>query len=346
METIFQDVRYSMRQMCNSPGFFLVAVLTLALGIGANTAIFSVVNTVVLQPLPYQRADSLARIWGNNPKKGVEIDLLSPADVQDLRNQNRVFKDVGFATDQVYNLTNAGDPESLLGYQFSANFFHVLGVNPILGRTFAPGEDTAGHDHVVVLGHRLWQKRFGGNPNVVGTTITLNDQPYTVIGVMPAEFYYPVRDNELWTPLVIPADAVTNHGVRFLRVLARLKPGVSMQRAQAEVSTIAARIAAQHPDTSANQGARVVSIKDDITSDIRPALWALMGAVGFVLLIACSNVANLLLAAAVSDGKRSAFSDGGSCWRRIGGCGSEWAGGDVSSYHFESQHSPRRKYSH
>jgi putative ABC transport system permease protein len=255
-----------------------------------------VINTVLLQPLPYKNASALVKIWGANPKKGIDVDLMSPGDFQDLRSQSRVFEEIGSSTDQVYNLTNAGNPESLPGYQLSANFFKLLGVSPILGRTFSAGEDTPGHDRVVVLSYGLWRRRFGGDPGVVGKTITLNGEPYVAIGVMPANFYYPVRDNELWTPIVVPPGTVTDRSIRFLRVLARLKPGAFLQQAQAETDTIAARIAVLHPDTNAGQSTRVVSVEEEATRDIRPALLALMGAVGLVLLIACANVANLLLA--------------------------------------------------
>jgi len=296
MSGVGQGLRYATRQLRRSPGFAAVAVMMLALGIGANTAIFSVINTVLLQPLPYKNASALVKIWGANPKKGIDVDLMSPGDFQDLRSQSRVFEEIGSSTDQVYNLTNAGNPESLPGYQLSANFFKLLGVSPILGRTFSAGEDTPGHDRVVVLSYGLWRRRFGGDPGVVGKTITLNGEPYVAIGVMPANFYYPVRDNELWTPIVVPPGTVTDRSIRFLRVLARLKPGAFLQQAQAETDTIAARIAVLHPDTNAGQSTRVVSVEEEATRDIRPALLALMGAVGLVLLIACANVANLLLA--------------------------------------------------
>ena len=296
MTRLVQDFRYAVRQFQKSPGFISIAVVTLALGIGANTAIFSVINTVLLRPLPYQDPGALVKIWGTNPKKGVDIDLVSPGDFQDLRSQSRTFQEIGSSTDQVYNLTNAGDPESLLGYQLSANFFGLLGADPTLGRIFSAGEDAPGHDHVVVLSYRLWQRRFGGNQEVLGKTVTLNGEPYTVIGVMPREFYYPVRDNELWTPFVISPAALGDRSGRFLRVLARLNPSVTLQQAQAETDTIAARIAATHPDTNSGQSTRIVSVEEEATQDIRPALLALMGAVGFVLLIACANVANLLLA--------------------------------------------------
>jgi putative ABC transport system permease protein len=299
MTRLIQDFRYAVRQFRKSPGFISVAVITLALGIGANTAIFSVVNAVLLRPFPYRDPGALVKVWGVNPKKGVDVDPMSPGDFHDLRNQSHVFQEIGSSTDQVYNLTNAGDPESLLGYQLSANFFGLLGADPILGRTFASGEDISGHDHVVVLSYRLWQRRLGGDPEVLGKAITLNGEPYTVIGVMSRDFYYPVRDNELWTPFVIPPAALADRSVRFLRVLARLKPSVSLQQAQAEADTIAAGIAAQHADTNSGQSTRIVSIEEEATRDIRPALLALMGAVGFVLLIACANVANLLLARSV-----------------------------------------------
>ena len=299
MTRLIQDIRYAVRQFRKSPGFISLAAITLALGIGANTAIFSVINAVLLQHLPYRNPGALVKIWGTNPQQGADVDAISPGDFQDFRSRSHVFQEIGYSTDQVYNLTNSGDPESLLGYQLSANFFALLGADPILGRTFASGEDTSGHDHVVVLSYRLWQRRFGGKPEVLGKALTLNGEPYTVIGVMPRDFYYPVRDNEVWTPFVIPPASVTDRSVRFMRLLARLKPAISLQQAQAETDTIAASIATQHPETNTGQGARVVSIEEEATRDIRPALLALMGAVTFVLMIACANVANLLLARSV-----------------------------------------------
>src|SRR5262245_27096683 len=297
MQTLWQDLRYGARMLFKKPGFTVVAVITLALGIGANTAIFSVVNRVLLFRLPYKDADRLVMVCGSNPQQGVPIDLVSPADLVDWRAQNAVFEDLAATTNAPYNLTGMGEPESLIGYRLAANFFQVAGPQTGLGRTFNPEEDRAGAPGVVVLSHRLWQRRFGGDPNALGRSVTLNGNPYTIIGVMPAGFQHPQR-SELWTPLrlnSLNADQANDRSFRNLRVVGRLKPGVTLEQAQMEMSRIARRLAEQHPDTNAGQGVKIVSLQEGYAGDVKPTLFALLGAVGFVLLIACANVANLLL---------------------------------------------------
>jgi putative ABC transport system permease protein len=298
METLWQDLRYGARMLFKTPGFTLIAVLTLALGIGANTAIFSVVNRVLLFRLPYKDAGRLVMVWGSNPQQGADIDLVSPADLADWRTQNTVFEDLAATNDAPYNLTGMGEPESLIGYSLAANFFQVAGVQPALGRAFTPEEDRAGAPGVVVLSHRLWRRRFGSDLNALGRSVTLNGAPYTVIGVMPAGFQHPQRA-ELWTPLrlnSLDANQANDRSFRFLRVVGRLKPGVTIEQAQGEMSRVALRLAEQHPDSNAGQGVKIVSLQEQYVGDIKPTLLALLGAVGFVLLIACANVANLLLA--------------------------------------------------
>src|SRR5215831_3911168 len=191
MKTILQDLRYGARMLMKNPGFTLIAVITLALGIGANTAIFSVVNRILLFRLPYKDAGRLVMVWGANPQQGAVIDLVSPADLADWRAQNTVFEDLAATNDAPYNLTGMGEPESLFGYSLAANFFQVTGLQPALGRTFTPEEDRAGAPGVVILSHRLWQRRFGSDPSALGRSVTLNGAPYTVIGVMPAGFQHP-----------------------------------------------------------------------------------------------------------------------------------------------------------
>jgi predicted permease len=308
MRTLWQDLRYGARMLMKNPGFTLIAVLTLALGVGANTAIFSVVNRVLLFRLPYKDAGRLVMVWGANPQQGADIDLVSPADLADWRTQNTAFEDLAATNDAPYNLTGMGEPESLIGYSLAANFFQVTGAQPALGRAFTPEEDRAGAPGVVILSHRLWQRRFGADPNAVGRSVTLNGAPYTIIGVMPAGFRHP-QQAELWTPLrlnSLSANQANDRGFRFLRVVGRLKPGVTTEQAQREMSRVALRLAEQHPDTNAGQGVKIVSLQEQYAGDIKPTLLALLGAVGFVLLIACANVANLLLARAAARQKEIA----------------------------------------
>jgi len=191
MQSFFQDVRYALRQLRSAPGFTLVAVLSLALGIGANTAIFSLVNAVLLRPLPYKDADRLVTVWGYNRTRGFDTDLVSPLDFADWRSKSRSFEGMAASTDTMYTFTGQGEPALIIAYSFSAEYFHVLGVAPMLGRTFLPEEEQEGRNRVVVLSHSFWQNRLGGRRDVVGTSLTLSGTPYTVVGVMPADFRYP-----------------------------------------------------------------------------------------------------------------------------------------------------------
>ena len=298
LESFAQDIRFAMRMLRKNPGFTAVAVLTLALGIGASTAIFSMVNAAVLRPLPYKDAGRLITIWNYNRQRGFDMDQVSPLDFADWRSQNHVFQDIAASTEAEYTLTGAGEPALIIAYSFSADYFRVLGVAPILGRTFLPDEEQPGKNHVAVLNYSFWQERFGGNHDVVGSTIELNGASYTVIGVMPPGFEYPTF-TKLWTPLTIPPEAANNRGFRYLRVLGRLKPGVTVAQAQAEMNTIAARLASEYPTTNKHEDAtNLITLREMISGDIRPAMAVLLCAVGFVLLIVCANVANLLLARA------------------------------------------------
>src|SRR5262245_25612052 len=261
MNALLQDLRYGARMLMKNPGFTLIAVLTLALGIGANTAIFSVANRVLLFRLPYKDAGRLVMVWGSNPQQGADIDLVSPADLADWRAQNTVFEDLAATTDAQYNMTGMGEPELLIGYRLAANFFQAAGVQPILGRAFTPEEDRAGAPGVVILSHRLWQRRFGGDPNALGRSVTLNGNPYTVIGVMPAGFQHPQR-SELWTPLrlnSINANQANDRSFRNMSVMGRLRCGVTLRTTQIDISRIARRLADQHPDTNADQSVKIVS---------------------------------------------------------------------------------------
>jgi predicted permease len=293
-----QDLRYGVRMLSKNPGFTVVAVLALALGIGANSAIFSVVNTVLLRPLPYQDPDRLVMVWEDRSKNGFPRDTPAVANYIDWRDQNQVFEGMAAIATQSFNLTGAGDPERIEGRRVSANLFALLGVRPQLGRAFLPEEDRAGGNRVVVMSHALWQRRFGSDANIIGKPLTLNGESHTVVGVMPPGFQFPSRDDELWAPIAFTSQEAASRGRHFLEVIARMKPGVELQQAQAELNTIAARLQQQYPNTNTNVGAAVVSLHEQLVGDIKPALLVLLGAVGFVLLIACANVANLLLARA------------------------------------------------
>jgi putative ABC transport system permease protein len=309
METFIQDLRYGMRSLIKNPGFAAVAIITLALGIGANTAIFSVVNAVLLQAMPYGDPDKLVMVWGTDPNLGDDPDNMFPvvpADYYDWNTQNTVFEQIAASRDTQFSLTGMGDPELLVGYRFSSNFFQVAGVKPILGRTFTPEEDRPGSDRVVVLSHHLWMRLFNGDREVLGKTMILSGNPYEIIGVMQPGFRHPRGVAELWTPLALPADAATNRQASVCRVLARLKPNITIEQAQAEMGTLAARLAQENPGTNTSPGVKLISLREGQVGDVRPALLLLLGAVSFVLLIACANIANLLLARATARQKEIA----------------------------------------
>ncbi|HTG14528.1 MAG TPA: ABC transporter permease, partial [Blastocatellia bacterium] len=295
MQTLLQDLRYGLRMLLNKPGFAAVAVITLALGIGANTAIFSVVNAVLLSSLPYNDPARLVTVLHDDSKP------VAPANFFDWRDQNQVFESIAAAQYWTPNLTGRDRPEHLDALQLTADMFHLLGVNPSLGRTFIAGEDQPGNEHVVILGHRLWERRFGGDAAVVGQQITLDGESYTVIGVMPPNFQFApfwATRAELWAPLNL-ATRIDDRGGQSLRVFARLKPGVTREQAQAEMETIHQRLEQQYPESNKGLIVSVDPLLEKVVGKTRPALLILLGAVGFVLLIACANVANLQLARAV-----------------------------------------------
>ncbi|MFN2540650.1 MAG: ADOP family duplicated permease, partial [Chthoniobacterales bacterium] len=295
---LWQDLRYGLRMLAKNPGFTTVAIIALALGIGANSAIFSVVNTVLLRPLPYNNPQRLVMVWEENSKQGFPRDTPSPANFIDWRDQNHVFASMAAFAEASFNLTGAGDPERIDGRGVSASLFPLLGVEPQLGRAFRPEEDRPGGNHVVIISHGLWQQRFGSDPGVIGKPINLNGKSFTVVGVMPRTFQFPARKDRLWVPLAFDAKEAGQRGSHYLEVIARMKPDVTLQQAQAEMTTIATRLQQQYPETNTSIGAVVTPLHEHVVGDIKPALLVLLGAVAFVLLIACANVANLLLARA------------------------------------------------
>ena len=292
LETLWQDLRYGARMLLKNPGFTLVAVLTLSLGIGANTAIFSVVNAVLLRPLPFAEPERLVWLWDTQPQ--LPTAPASLPDFLDWKSQNKSFEHLAaFESGSMFLDTGDGMRDTPVGL-VTPETFALFRVNPILGRTFTDEETLPGRFRVAVLSHGMWRSRFGSDPNVLGRTIDVSGAPYTIIGVMPEGFSFPDRA-ELWRPLPIDPNKL-DRGPHYLRVVGRLKPGVTLAQAQAEMSTIAARLAQQYPEKIAGHGVKLELLRDVVVGDIGPALFVLLGAVGFVLLIACANVANLLLA--------------------------------------------------
>ena len=288
------DIRFAARNLLKRPGFTIIVVLTLALGIGANAAVFSVINAVLLRPLPYRDADRVVMLWQNNVKAGVPRNDVSPANFLDWTEQSSSFEAIAGVEPFGFSLLGEGEPERFPAWLVTSGFFQAAGADALLGRTFTAEDYKPGNDRVVVLGHGLWQRRFGADTSIVGGKITLNGQPYVVVGVMPPEFQLP-PDREIWAPRTVRENDRQFRGATYWNVVARLKKGTTVAQAQEEMNGIAARLAAQYPDTNGGMGASVVPLFEQITGQIRSALWVLAGAVGFVLLIACVNVANLFL---------------------------------------------------
>ena len=309
MRLLWQDIRYAFRTLGRSKGFTTVAVLTLALGIGVNTAIFSAVNAILLRPLPFPDPGRLAMIWHRPPQKsfpGVSRFVVSPANYLDWRSQNHVFEQMTAIGFRSFNLKSMGQPESVTGAEVSADFFSLLRVHPSAGRGFVADDDQPGRGNVVVVSHAFWLSHFGPNEDVLGKTIKLDDQSYVIIGVMPTKFDFPSQA-QLWIPLAWTDKQRAVRGIHDYFVIARLKSGVDKEQAQAEMDAISDHLAQQYPTDDAGWGAIVMPLRDSLIGSTRAALLVLLGAVAFVLLIACTNVANLTLAKSLGRRKEIAI---------------------------------------
>jgi putative ABC transport system permease protein len=297
MQPFLSDLRYGIRLLLKSPGFTIIAVLALGLGIGANTAIFSLVDRVLIQPLPFGDPDKLVIVWEDASFISFPRNTPAPANFVDWKKQNEVFTDMAATRGRAASLTGDGPPDMVFGRGVTANLFDVLGVKPIMGRTFTEEEDRSG-ENVVMIGYGLWKTRYGGDPSIIGRGILMDGVKNIVIGVMPPGFNFPARQTQFWGPSRLTPRDLNNRGSHYLNVYARLKPGVTVARAQSDMTAIARRLAEQYPNTNKRVGATVVELKDQIVGNTGTALVILLAAAGCVLLIACANVANLLLAKA------------------------------------------------
>ena len=307
METWKQDLRYGFRMFLRTPGWTLVIVLSLAIGIGANTAIFSLVNAILLAPLPFHDPEKLVIVWEEASFVGFPKNTPAPANYADWNSQNHVFTGMAAVASTSFNLTGSGEPLRLEAFSVTANLFPLLGVKPALGRTFLPEEDRPGGNQVVVISHDLWQNRFGDHADVIGKDILLNNSKYSVIGVMPKGFQFLDPEIDVWSAIRFTSEDLQNRSGHYLQVVARLKPNVSFEQANAEMKNIMKRISQQYPDEAGPLGITLIPLRTELVGDTRQQLILLSIAVGCVLLIACANIANLLLSSGVSRKKEIAL---------------------------------------
>ena len=316
METLLHDIRYGIRSLLKQPGFTAIAILTLALGIGANTAVFSVVNAVLLRPLPYNDPSRLVTIWEQSPQRDMFEMPVSLANLRDWVDQNSSFEQIAAYTFTELNLTGAGEPARMLAVRSSANLFPLVGGRAILGRTFLTEEDKEGASPVVVISNAMWRSRFGSDPNIVGRTLTLSNQSYSIVGVMAPGFQFPVGFGymgrvlndpvDLYVPIAAESSELRRGNYSFFAI-GRLKPGVTIEQARADMTAIESRLEQQYPEGNTGISVSLVPTYEQTVKEIRPALLVLLGAVGFLLLIACANIANLMLARTASREKEIAI---------------------------------------
>src|ERR1043166_8693613 len=306
MDSLLRDLKFSVRSLLKYPGFAVVAVFTLALGIAANTTIFSTVDALIRHPFSFPNQERLLVLWEKNAAVGTNPGSVAPGNFTDWSEQNRSCEKLVAIEQDAFDLADGSRPERFPGYGVTEGFFDVLGVKAARGRTFLPEESQPGHEQVVVLKNSFWQQHLNGDPEIIGKTITLNRKPFTVVGVMAADFNYPFNGGEMWTPRIFDKDEIHDRGSHYLRVIGLLKPGVPLAQAQAEFRNIASRAQQQFPETNSGRSTSVVTLTDDAVRGARTGVPILMGAVVFVLLIACANVANLLLVRAASRQRETA----------------------------------------
>ncbi len=318
MDAFLNDIRYALRNLVKRPGFTLIAVITLAIGIGANTAMFSAIHALLMKPLEFPELDRAVAVWEKNSVNGRVHDEVTVANFIDWRDQSQSFEQLALYSGWSVNLSGVDSPERIQGYLVTSNFMDATGLKPIMGRNFTPEENEAGKDRVAIITHSLWQRHFGGDPNVVGKTISANSIPRTVIGVMPEHFNFP-KGGEIYGPMMLTPEVMSNRFNHSFYVIGRLKPGVPIASAQADIDNIMGRLEKQYPESNTGAGATVYPLLEDIVRAYDTPIWITMGFVGFVLLIACANIANLMLARASGRHREIALRAalGASRWRIV-----------------------------